>query len=70
VPIATVPWEEIIEMKSGNWVQWITMKHKITLRSHRGKEKTLDKMKVFLAGGIGRFDWYLDWYDWKHGKIN
>ncbi len=69
-PAAIIYWDDVEEIKTGNWVQWIKLKEKVTLRSDRGKEKSLDKIKVALLGGVGKFDWHLDWWDLAHGKIN
>jgi len=69
-PAAIIYWKDVVKMKSGNWVQWLTLKNEITLRSDRGKEETLDEVKVAFLGGVGKFDWHLDWWDLAHGKIN
>jgi hypothetical protein len=68
-PVAVIGWDDIEEIRSGNWSQLFTLKKKITLKSDKGKEKSLDHFMVFLAGGIGRFGWELDWYELLQQKV-
>jgi hypothetical protein len=62
-PAAIIYWNNVERIKTGNWVQWLKLKNKITVRYGRGKEKSLDEVKVAFLGGVGKFDWHLDWWD-------
>ena len=55
-PEAIVPWSDVREIKSGNWVLWFKLTHPITVRSDRDKKKTIDEIKVNLHGGIGSYE--------------
>jgi hypothetical protein len=69
-PAAIIHWENVREIKTGNWVWWLKLEKPITLRSDRGKEESLDEVKVALLGGVGKFDWHLNWWDLaRHGDI-
>ena len=70
-PVAIIYWNNVREIKTGNWVWWLKLKNKVTVRSDRGKEESLDEVKVALLGGVGKFDWHLDWWNLAaHRKIN
>ena len=69
-PAAVVHWDDVREIKTGNWVWWIKLANKITLRSDRGKGKSTREIKVALLGGIGRFSWHFDWVDLARGDLN
>lgn len=62
-PAAIIYWENVERMKTGNWVQWLKLKDEITLTSDRGKKGALNEVKVALLGGVGKFDWHLDWWN-------
>lgn len=64
VPEAAVPWAGVSEIKAGNWVLWFDFDRRITVASDRGKQKTIDRIKVNLHGGTGdleiRYNWDRD----------
>ena len=41
------------ETKPGNWVLWFKLTRDVTIRSDRGRKKTLDEIKVNLHGETG-----------------
>ena len=70
-PAAIIYWENVREIKTGNWVWWLKLKNKIDVRAENGKKKSLDEVKVAFLGGVGKFDWHLDWWDLaRHHQIN
>lgn len=69
-PAAIIYWDNVERIKTGNWVHWLKLENEIKLRSDRGKEESMDEVKVAFLGGVGKFDWHLDWWDLaRHGKI-
>ena len=56
VPDAEVPWSEVREIKAGNWVLWFKLTRDVTIRSDRGRKKTLDEIKVNLHGQTGSIE--------------
>jgi hypothetical protein len=69
-PVDVIHWDNVREIKTGNWVWWLKLNKAINVRSDRGKEKSLDEVKVALLGGVGKFDWHLSWWDLaRHGDI-
>jgi len=52
-PISTIPWSDVKELRSGNWVIWLKLVKPVTLTSDRGKKKTLGELKVNLHGETG-----------------
>jgi hypothetical protein len=52
-PIATIPWSNVRELRSGNWVLWFKLASPVTLVSDRDKKKTLREIKVNLHGATG-----------------
>lgn len=70
-PAAIIYWENVERIKTGNWVHWLKLQEEITLRSDRGEEESMDEVKVAFLGGVGKFDWHLDWWDLvRHREIN
>jgi hypothetical protein len=55
-PEAVVPWAEVREIKSGNWVLWFKLARTITVRSDRGKKEDIDEIKVNLHGGTATYE--------------
>jgi hypothetical protein len=52
-PMATIPWTNVKELRSGNWVLWFKLTRPVTLTSDRNKKKTLSEIKVNLHGATG-----------------
>jgi hypothetical protein len=52
-PEAVVPWSDIREIESGNWVIWFRMRTPVEIASDRGRHKRVKELKVFLHGGEG-----------------
>ena len=52
-PEALIPWSDIREIESGNWVIWFRMRTPVEIASDRGKRKRVKELKVFLHGGSG-----------------
>ena len=52
-PIATIPWTDVKELRSGNWVLWFKLAKPVALTSDRGNRKTLAEIKVNLHGETG-----------------
>lgn len=52
-PEAVIPWSEVREIESGNWVIWFRMRTPVDITSDRGKHKRVSDLKVFLHGGGG-----------------
>lgn len=52
-PEAVIPWDDVHEIKAGNWVLYFKLTDRVTVTSDRGKKKTLDEIKVNLHGAIG-----------------
>jgi len=55
-PVATVPWNEVKEIKAGNWVLWFKLAQSISVTSDRGKKKVLREIKVNLHGETGHVE--------------
>jgi hypothetical protein len=53
VPMATIPWSNVKELRSGNWVLWFKLATPVTVTSDRDKKKTLREIKVNLHGETG-----------------
>lgn len=56
-PEATVPWSQVREIKSGNWVHYFKLTAPVVVTSDRGTRKTLSEIKVNLHGGTGTVDY-------------
>jgi len=52
-PEAVIPWNDVHEIKAGNWVLYFKLTHPVTIASDRGKKKTLNEIKVNLHGATG-----------------
>jgi hypothetical protein len=52
-PVATIPWSDIKELRSGNWVLWFKLARPVTIVSDRDNKKTLREIKVNLHGETG-----------------
>lgn len=52
-PVATIPWTNVKELRSGNWVLWFKLMRPVTIVSDRDKRKTLSEIKVNLHGETG-----------------
>lgn len=55
-PEADIPWRDVREIKSGNWVHYFKLNRPVTIKSDRGKTKTVDEVKVNLHGGTGTYE--------------
>jgi hypothetical protein len=52
-PVATIPWSDVTELRSGNWVLWFKLARPVAIVSDRDKRKTLREIKVNLHGETG-----------------
>jgi hypothetical protein len=52
-PVATIPWSNVRELRSGNWVLWLKLTTPVTIVSDRDDRKTLREIKVNLHGETG-----------------
>jgi len=52
-PVATIPWSNVKELRSGNWVLWFKLATPVTIVSDRDNKKTLREIKVNLHGETG-----------------
>ena len=52
-PVATIPWSNVTELRSGNWVLWFKLAKPVTIVSDREKKKSLREIKVNLHGATG-----------------
>lgn len=52
-PAATIPWSDVKELRSGNWVLWFKLAKPVTIVSDRDNRKTLREIKVNLHGETG-----------------
>jgi hypothetical protein len=59
VPAATIPWSQVKEIRSGNWVLWFKLTDKVTVVSDRNKRKSLGEIKVNLHGQTGHTELYV-----------
>jgi hypothetical protein len=55
---AEIPWSDVEEIKSGNWVVWITFRTPVRITSDRGKSRSLRELKVNLHGQTGDLTFY------------
>ena len=53
VPVATIRWSDVKEVRSGNWVLWFKLSRPVAIVSDRDKKKTLSEIKVNLHGATG-----------------
>ncbi len=60
-PVAVVPWDDVREIKAGNWVLWFKLTRPVEVTSDRGKRKTLREIKVCLHGQTGDIEMYPSW---------
>jgi hypothetical protein len=56
-PEAVIPWSQVREIKSGNWVHYFKLTAPVVVTSDRGKRKTLSEIKVNLHGGTGTVEY-------------
>lgn len=52
-PEAVISWADVHEIKAGNWVLYFKLSKPVTIRSDRGKRKTVREIKVNLHGATG-----------------
>jgi hypothetical protein len=52
-PVATIPWSDVRELRSGNWVLWFKLTKPVAVSSDRGSTKRLREIKVNLHGETG-----------------
>jgi len=58
-PHAFVAWDDVREIKAGNWVLWFKLTRPVRITSDRNdKTKTLDELKVSLHGRTGELEVY------------
>jgi len=55
-PEATIPWNDVREIKAGNWVLYFKLDTRVTVASDRGKKKSLSEIKVNLHGATGTIE--------------
>jgi hypothetical protein len=55
---AEIPWSDVDEIKSGNWVTWIKFRTPVRVGSDRGKSRTIRELKVNLHGQTGDLTFY------------
>lgn len=55
-PVATIPWDDVREIRSGNWVLWFKLTHSVTVVSDRDKKASLKEIKVNLHGETGHVE--------------
>jgi hypothetical protein len=53
-PVATVPWQDVKEIKAGNWVLWFKLTRPVTIVSDGNEKQSLREIKVNLHGETGR----------------
>jgi hypothetical protein len=58
-PEAVIPWDDVREIKGGNWVLWFKLRRPVAIASDNGKRKNLDEIKVNLHGATGSVDIYV-----------
>lgn len=51
VPEAVIPWQNVREIKAGNWVLWFTLREPVVIGSDRGKRKKVTELKAYFHGG-------------------
>jgi hypothetical protein len=57
--VTTIPWSQVKELRSGNWVLWFKLDKPVRIASDRtGKRKTLDEIKLNLHGRTGSLEVY------------
>jgi hypothetical protein len=61
---AAIPWSDVGEIRSGNWVIWIKFRTPVRIASDRGRKKTVRELKVNLHGQTGDLTFYYNvgWY--------
>jgi hypothetical protein len=70
LPEAVIPWSDVHEIKAGNWVLYFKFNHRATVRSDRGKQRTLNEIKVNLHGAIGTVETLASRDPIDHSKVN
>jgi len=68
-PCAVISWEDITEISSSGWGESFILGREVTLKNDGGREKKFERLRVFLAAGIGRFRWEINWYEIMRQKI-
>jgi hypothetical protein len=65
---AAIPWSDVREIRSGNWVIWIKFRTPVRIASDRGRTKTVRELKVNLHGQTGDLTFYYNvgWYGEAH----
>jgi hypothetical protein len=56
-PAAEIPWTQVREIRSGNWVLWFDLDRKIPIVSDRRKKKNVNEIMVNLHGPGGDVDY-------------
>jgi fermentation-respiration switch protein FrsA (DUF1100 family) len=56
VPVTTIPWNDVNEIKAGNWVLWFKLAQPVLVTSDRNKKKSLREIKVNLHGETGHVE--------------
>jgi hypothetical protein len=52
-PEAVIPWSNVREIQSGNWVLWFRLKEPVTIRSDRGTRRAVKELKAYFHGAGG-----------------
>lgn len=55
-PVARVPWENVKEIKAGNWVLWFKLARPVSVISDRNKKKLLREIRMNLHGETGHVE--------------
>jgi hypothetical protein len=55
---AEIPWSDVEEIKSGNWVIWIKFRTPARIGSDRGKSRSVRELKMNLHGQTGDLTFY------------
>jgi hypothetical protein len=52
-PEAVIPWQNVREIRAGNWVLWFKLRTPVGVSSDRGARRNVDELKVYFHGGPG-----------------
>jgi hypothetical protein len=55
---ADIPWSDIEDIKSGNWVVWIKFRTPVHITSDRGKSRSLRELRMNLHRQTGDLTFY------------
>jgi hypothetical protein len=52
-PEAVIPWDNVREIESGNWVVWFRLQDQVEIHSDRGTRKKVKELKAYFHGSRG-----------------